>query len=180
MRAVLLSAIVTLVAAAPAAATSAPDVFVLAAYGDATTTCAVTLETEQWTTWGSEGDGWPTYRFTGRTDCTAPVQQSGEAWLTNDDPSLVAYAWPCELFGPSCESTGSAGGYQTPYADHPPGPVKYHVRLRAPLGQGWATAPDACSGVGTDNLDCTFTSSLAHVHSFQLELPRICNRARCR
>src|SRR5687768_2960039 len=149
IRALLAAATVALLAPAPASALQ--HKIPIVAYGEGTTTCIVTVNSVHRLLYGGE----QRYDFHGRTECDAAVEQSGQAWLNHRTPSLVVTAPLCSGFRAACESRGSAQGED--YAIRT-GPASYRVTLRAPLGQGWVTAPTDCSGVGTDNLTCTFDS----------------------
>jgi len=107
---------------------------------------------------GTEGDA-ATYDYSGETDCSVPVQQTGQATLGPSTGGL------CSALTTTCHSGGGWEGEPNP------GLVYYHVTLVAPFGQGWALPAvavgaawkvpppaDACSGVGSDHLDCTFTA----------------------
>ena len=90
----------------------------------------------------------------GRTACSVPVQQSGQAWLPRTFSSTPDYAPPCSTFGKTCESAWffiEGGDYDVQREM-----VHYDVALLAPRGQGWVGAPDECFGVGSDNLTCNF------------------------
>jgi hypothetical protein len=82
--------------------------------------------------------------------CDQPVAQTGQAWLPHDwDP---VYGGLCSgSFTKTCSSGGSAQGE---YHE----PAHYRVTLTAPFEQVWIAAPDKCSGVGTETIDCTFTA----------------------
>ena len=146
MRCALLLAVALLVAAPPAAR-AGTEVFV--AYGTGVTACQITIGKSQ------EGplDGPDQTEFYGRTDCTEPVQQTGRAMVPAGigDPAALDGGL-CSSFSTDCYS----GGFQYdngPYDE----PMQYTISLVAPLGQGWIGAPTNCSGIGTDNLRCTFT-----------------------
>ena len=149
IRALLVAAAVALLAPAPASALQ--HKIALVAYGEGTTTCVVTTNKVLKAFWGGE----TRYEFFGRTECSVPVQQSGQAQLAHDDPSLVEVAPLCSAFTARCESRDYVQGVE--YQNGTRG-MTYRVTLRAPHGQGWLTAPQTCSGVGSDNLTCTFTN----------------------
>ena len=121
--------------------TTSTQRYVLVAYGMGTpTTCTITVE--KFDMWFKDY-----FEFFGKTDCSVPVQQSGQAWMGG--MSMEEYGWPCSGFTASCSSGGSAqGNYNRVY---------YHVTLIAPYGQGWVAHPEQCSGAGSDNLECTFS-----------------------
>ena len=146
LRVVLLATALSLVAAAPAGA----ERVVLAAYGTgAPTTCVVTVNATDH--WGQQNAA------DGATTCSAAIEQSGQVrghvpgWSTGE---------LCSGFRAECTSDSmwhdydeeDAGVSDTPHAT-------YEIALRAPLGQGWVAPAEHCSGAGTDNLRCTFTSS---------------------
>lgn len=146
VRSLLAAAAVALLAPAPASALQ--NKITLVAYGEGTTTCVVTANTAHRMFWGGE----QRYDFLGRTECSVPVEQSGQAWLAG---ALPEYGPLCSGFRTTCSSSGWVQGEE--YAQGVDG-VRYRVHLIAPHGQGWLAAPDNCSGVGSDNLTCTFTS----------------------
>lgn len=66
---------------------------------------------------------------------------------------------PGDLVGELCNADSTdcySGGSQYDRGEYD-APMRYTIHLTAPLGQGWIGAPLNCSGVGTDNLKCTFT-----------------------
>jgi hypothetical protein len=147
-RALILGGAVVLLAAAPAHAGRA----VLVAYGTGTTTCTVTVTKTDW--------AFSTYyNFSGHTECSVPVQQTGVATFADTSGGL------CSGLRTTCDSEGGWEGEPNP------GFVHYHVTLIAPFGQGWMLSPYSvtpafgipypqatCSGIGSDHLDCTFTA----------------------
>ena len=146
-KAILAAAAVALLAPAPASALQ--NKIVLVAYGEGTTTCTVTANTAHRMFWGGE----QRYDFMGRTECSVPLEQTGQATLST--AVGTASGALCSGFRATCSSSGDVQGEE--YAQGV-GSVRYRVTLRAPLGQGWLNAPESCAGVGTDNLTCTFTS----------------------
>lgn len=112
---------------------------VLVAYGEGTTTCTVKVSRSL------RAGTLDTWDFEGATDCSVPLPQTAQAWMTGES---TVFGPLCSGVRASCRSAGSAvGDYRG---------VGYHVTLVAPLGQGWIASPAECSGAGTDNLDCTF------------------------
>lgn len=149
VRALLAAATVALLAPSPASALQHKVPVV--AYGQGTTKCTITVNSVHREFWGGE----QRYDFFGRTECDAAVEQSGQAWLNHDNPSLVATAPLCSGFRAACESRGFVQGEDYAIGT---GPASYRITMIAPRGQGWVTAPNDCEGVGSDNLTCTFTS----------------------
>ncbi len=141
MRALLAAGLAALALAAPA---GAAENVVLTAYGEGDpAVCIVSVKKHEWFV-----SDWIIIR--GKTDCNRPVQQSGEAWLDSEDGYYTLRAPLCSGLRADCVS-GTDDTYPWEV-----GPAYYRVQIIAPLGQGWAAAPDACSGAGTDNLRCTF------------------------
>ena len=135
---------------APASAEQrARDIIPVVAYGEGTTTCTVTIE--HTATLVTMPDIPPSYDVHGYTQCDRAVQQTARVSHAEAlrDP---VYGALCSAFATSCSSSVSGYGFA--------GVVTYKVTLRAPAGQGWITAPGECSGVGTDNLQCSFTGRL--------------------
>lgn len=141
----LITAGLSLVASAPAAADGATAV----AYGTGVTSCSISLSASK----ALINIGGIRYRYEGVTDCSVAIEQSGQATLYAGS-SVVDQGPLCSGFLARCSSSGSYLSVGLD-ADH----ATYVVRLIAPLGQGWLTASDQCSGAGTDNLRCTFTDS---------------------
>ena len=113
--------------------------FVLTAYGEGVTTCQVGAVMNFTAAEGRHFSGW--------TECSAPVEQTGRAsWFGAGVPTVTGPL--CSTFGTYCTSSGNADDR---YTD-----LRYRVTLVAPRGQGWAASPEQCSGAGTDQLDCTF------------------------
>ena len=154
-----LAAAAALVAAQPAAAmhfdpqfavpaTAVQEVFV--AYGTGATACDITVAKRTGWTDPTDLNKYGTM-IRGVTDCSAPVAQTGHATV----PASGSYP---ALDGGLCSATRtvcSSGGTWMNILHNQP--VTYRMSLRAPVGQGWIGAPTNCSGIGTDNLNCTFT-----------------------
>jgi len=134
-----------LVASAPASA----ETFI--AYGTGLTRCDINLAKSQ------RGPLLPQWHYYGKTDCTVPITQTGEAILPG-----AAYGGMCSTFATHCFSGDPPenDGYGWIEGFAPSSTLHYYVTLRAPDGQGWLGAPLFCSGVGTDNLQCDFTSTV--------------------
>ncbi len=110
----------------------------VASYGTGETTCTISARMNA---------AGPDYRdFEGITDCSRDVQQSAQAWVVGASGSAAAPS--CSGWQALCRSAGWAYGS---YSD-----VHYQISITAPNGEGWVAAPSECSGVGTDNLKCTF------------------------
>lgn len=137
---------VVLATASPAAAET--QVFV--AYGEGTTACTIRVDK------AVRGIVQTTHvYFHGETECNVPVEQYAQASIEGSGGDADAVGSACSAFTTTCSSGSWAlgdGGWSKP--------VRYRVKLRAPLGQGWVSSPAACSGVGTDNLDCVFEALL--------------------
>lgn len=131
--------------ALPASASAGTSV-VVAAGTSGKTQCNITVKKSQPLIyiWG-DGD---IYDFSGTTDCTASVQQTGQASLPG---SPTEFGPLCSGFRTTCSSSGTAQGSYT-------APAEYHVTLTAPAAQIWLGSPTQCTGVGTATLDCTFTA----------------------
>jgi hypothetical protein len=150
MRIMLVTLALSLVLTAPAEARR----IVLAAYGEGATTCTITL-------FQAHKPFSPKWDIGGRTECSAPLQQTGEAWLPDDWDSYREYGALCSGFRTACES----GLYFFEGSSSSWGQVHYQVSLTAPRGQGWGYAPvEECSGVGTDILRCTFVADATTTH----------------
>jgi hypothetical protein len=155
-RRVVLTALsaLALLAAEPAAA--APEKNVLQSVGGlGRVTCVVTLNKEHKMFWGGE----QRYNFVGRTECDAPVQQTGQAWLTNPVAALWAYGPACSGWRTTCESSGHVQGEE--YAESRPGPMEYRVTLEAPEGHTWIALPGECTGATTTHVECTFSGTVS-------------------
>ena len=149
MRAKLVLALALVAVAVPAAPAAAAGTRVVA-YGTGVTSCSISLSATK----ALINLGGIRYRFEGVTDCSASIQQTGQATLYGSGGSMIEQGAPCSGFVARCSSSGSYLSVgQEP--DH----ATYVVSLRAPLGQGWVSTSDQCSGAGTDNLRCTFTDS---------------------
>jgi hypothetical protein len=145
-------AVLTAVAALAAAAPAGAEVVAAVAYGTGVTSCSFSVsESRQLLNIGGIS-----YRYQGETDCSAAVQQSGQATLYSSISELDS-APLCSGFQKTCQSAGDYLDVSGPEPDH----ATYEVTLIAPFGQGWVTAPDRCSGVGSDRLSCTFKSTLS-------------------
>ena len=146
-RALLLAILVALALPGSASALIYSNTYnVVAGYGEGATTCTITTSIYD----RPFSDHW---EWNASTSCSVAIQQFGEAWWEGEDN--VGYPWSfyggsCTAFATSCRVDGDAQG------EYQGGDVRYHVRLRAPNGQGWLTTPGPCSGVGTDNLECWF------------------------
>ena len=154
-----LAAALCLVAAQPAAAmhmdptimvpaTAVQEVFV--AYGTGATTCQITVAKKTGWLYATDLDAYGTM-IKGVTDCSSPVAQTGHATVPASGSIPAIDGGLCSTTSAVCTSARTLGSYMNPQ------PVTYRMSLRAPLGQGWIGAPTNCSGVGTDNLSCTFT-----------------------
>lgn len=151
---ITLAAAGTLLAATPAPpAEAATAVFV--AYGEGTTAC--TIEVHKYADDGGIWTGGEDQTmFHGKTDCNAPVEQTGHAVVPKqgfDDNALDGGL--CSGKRVACFSGDD--GWGIGWGVYNSNPVTYRVSLRAPLGQGWLGAPTHCTGVGTDNLKCEFS-----------------------
>ena len=131
-----------------AQAAEATQVFV--AYGEGLTRCTIKVKKR-----GMKPGmgGVRETEFEGRTDCSVPIEQSGHAIVPKGSESYDLDGGLCEGLRATCVSGGYQRNQGTWSAD-----MIYTVKLRAPLGQGWLGAPEPCTGVGTDNLQCTFTA----------------------
>ncbi len=134
--AVALALCALLASAAPAAAEKEIR---LVAYGEGTTVCTVKIHREVIRLFDRN------YSFRGSTECPVAVQQTAQAF---GGPEVGSY---CARFATTCGSSGT-----TEYSG-----VDYDISIVAPLGQGWLPPfPDGvCSGIGTDNLRCSFHAS---------------------
>ncbi len=144
LAAVAVLAALALPASAPASWLVTTDYEVALAGGEGRTTCLISKNISDYPF--SDWWGWEA-----TTDCDVPVQMFTEAWW-HGGTRLVweQYSGPCDGVRDLCElGGGDQGEFQG-------GSVRHHVKLRAPLGQGWFRAPTGCSGVGTDNLECWF------------------------
>ena len=143
-----------LLGASPAhAATYAPtpgvtEVFV--AYGTGVTRCDITLKKRTGEDLMTSAYG---TAYSGKTDCTAPVNQTARARVAADGSVPALDGGLCSQLARTCTSGGNLNGMLNRQ------PLSYRITLRAPDGQGWVGAPAFCSGVGTDNLVCTFTAN---------------------
>ena len=139
-------AVVVLALAVAATPASAYQVRVIAAGGSAATTCEFD--------WGIALLSFtPFTTVDGRTTCTAAVQQTAQVSGTDNVFNTTEYGYVCSRFSTTCQSSVDMDEY--------PQVIRYHVKVIAPLGQGWVAVPDECSGAGTDNLTCTFERSSA-------------------
>jgi hypothetical protein len=144
LRIALLTIGLALLATAPASAATA----VFAAYGTGTTTCRVTVTKEEGRNLWTGGEHATNYH--GNTDCDRAIQQTGQAWVPNS-PLMGEL---CSGVRASCHSGEDLWGGVETWRD----PTHYRVNLIAPHGQGWLAVPEGCSGVGSDNVTCVFTS----------------------
>ena len=144
-KSLLAAFVLTLFAAAPAAA----DSYVIASYGTGMTKCQfkVTLTRPLIVMWGSD-ENWD---FKGTTTCDKPVQQTGQAFAVGGESWDSAPPGSlCSQLSTTCVSSGDASGRSFDHAE-------YKVKLIAPPGEGWHyVAYPYCQGSGTDNLTCTF------------------------
>ena len=142
IRTLMLAAVLAL--AAPGAAFAGSSVLV--ATGGGKTTCTITVKKSQplIVIWGSTD----VYDFSGRTECSANVQQTGQASLPG---SPTEYGSLCSGLQMICTSSGRAEGSYS-------APAEYHVTIQAPPAQVWLASPTECTGVGSDIVTCTFTS----------------------
>jgi hypothetical protein len=130
--------------ALPASASAGTSVLV--AWGGGKTQCNITVKKSQplIVIWGSTN----VYDVTGTTDCSANVEQTGQASLPG---SPTEFGNLCSGLRMTCSSSAHGEGFYT-------APAEYHVTLTAPPAQIWLGSPTECTGVNTDRLDCTFTS----------------------
>ncbi len=143
-RTLLVAAAAALGLAAPAAA----ETVELVAYGEGVTTCLVRVTATD--EWGQSNAA------DGTTTCSTAIEQSGQ--VRGHVPG-VSTGSLCSGLRTACESYASWHDYDEEDAGVGGTPeATYDVALRAPLGQGWVAPADRCSGVGTDNLRCTFTA----------------------
>lgn len=142
-----------LVAAAPAAAET--QAFV--AYGTGETVCTIEVSKLVYGPGLTSGGGGGELQLSGTTDCSEPVQQTGQVRMAASaaDPGLDGDY--CSGFVKSCFSAASEWGDDLIWEN----PAEYSIHLTAPSGQGWVGAPTDCTGVGTDNLSCVFTALVA-------------------
>ena len=114
---------------------------VFLAYGTGATVCHVTVTKRT----GQELYS-PSYgtKYSGRTQCTAPVVQTAQATVGSLTGAL------CSNTSTYCSSGGNAENVINTQ------PLRYRITLRAPGGQGWVGDPTFCSGIGTDNLTCEY------------------------
>jgi hypothetical protein len=145
--ALLMLALALALAAAAPSAHGATAVF--AAYGEGLTYCKITISKSHDEGFTTGGVG--KTDFYGRTECSVPVAQTGQATVPADanDPSLSGAF--CSGTVATCFSGANVREVSNSSA------MTYTLSLRAPLGQGWVGAPTNCSGVGTDNLRCAFS-----------------------
>lgn len=140
----------TIVALSLVAAASAPaETFI--AYGTGLTRCDINL------TKGTRGPLLPQWHYYGKTDCTVPIAQTGLAVIPGSASGSLCSAFATHCFSgdpPENDGYGWMEGFP------PSETLHYYVTLRAPNGQGWLGAPFFCTGVGTDNLQCDFTSTV--------------------
>ena len=122
----------------------------LVAAGEGTTTCQVSSHVY-------DRPFSDHFEWHATTDCEVPVEHVvTEAWFHGGEGGFNPfsfYSGPCSGVRTGCVLGGSEQG------EFQSGSVRHHIRLRAPLGQGWVVAPvESCSGIGTDLLDCTLGS----------------------
>ena len=118
----------------PDAEAASTRTFAVAAYGESTTSCTITLDK------GARS-------FRGATSCSRSLAQTAQA-STSGGASVTGAL--CSGTRSSCSSSGTTTSAYTT--------LSYHVTLQAPAGQGWVAPPTECSGAGTDRLDCTFAA----------------------
>ena len=80
-------------------------------------------------------------RAEGSVDCSAAVQHNHQLRAGSDLGNLCS--------GVMLACTSSVSSDWDSYT--------YDVQVIAPRGQGWLTGPTSCSGIGTDNLRCSFS-----------------------
>ena len=93
-----------------------------------------------------------TWEWHAMVECDVALSMSNEAWWRGGEGGWS----PWDFYGGSCSGVrtvcSSGGEAQGEYQG---GRIDHHIRLRAPLGQGWVAAPSPdCAGIGTDVLDC--------------------------
>lgn len=96
LRVALVAAALTLTAAAPAEAAR------VVAHGTGVTTCSIDLSASQ----ALINIGGIRYRYEGVTDCSAPIEQSGQATLYSGE-SVIEEGALCSGFLARCSSSGS-------------------------------------------------------------------------
>ena len=131
----------------PQPASAATEVF--AAYGEGTTVCRIEISKRHDYGFLSGGEGFT--NFYGRTDCTAPVDQTAHAVVPLDGSEPALDGGTCTGIKATCFSGQDAWGVANDQ------PMTFTLSLRAPRGQGWVGSPAHCTGVGTDNLRCEFS-----------------------
>lgn len=77
----------------------------------------------------------------GTVDCSAPVQQNSQINAGGDAGNVCS--------GVMARCTSSVSSDWDSYT--------WDVQVIAPRGQGWLVGPSSCSGIGTDNLRCSFS-----------------------
>jgi hypothetical protein len=108
-----------------------------------TLTCATALHNHRYT-------GSTYYKISGSTTCGGAIQQSCALTLPNDyAPYTVSLS--DSVFDSTCSLSSGAEGENW-------GSLIYRTVVHAPTGMKWIGVPTQCSGVGTDTLDCTFTT----------------------
>jgi hypothetical protein len=152
MQRLAIAAVTSLVLALAVAQPAAGETEAFVAYGEGDTVCTIWVSKQLSEYAGSQSAA----IASGRTECNVPVEQSVVAWMDASESNEAAEAGECSGFTTSCESwTWVTGGPVWPQ------PAQTRVHLTAPLGQGWVGVPTNCSGVGTDNLTCTFQAYAA-------------------
>ena len=139
--------------ATPAAANGyfgAPETQIFTAYGTGNTLCTIQVRK-----WVDQSGG--TF-VDGETGCNAALQQTVQA-------SMQAGGGEPAADGPVCSRVGTTCYSDAAIADEEDwiGRGQIHVKLIAPNGQGWVGSPKDCTGIGTDNLTCTFQAYAAWV-----------------
>ena len=122
---------------------------VFVAYGEGLTHCRI--ETVRHTQRALIGFSRQEQTFSGKTDCSVPIEQSVHAVIPSAAFADAIDGGVCSAVATSCFSGQSS--VKSPNGN----PMTLTLYLRAPLGEGWLGAPTGCSGVGTDNLRCEFT-----------------------
>src|SRR5688572_27268621 len=120
------------------------------AYGQGVASCTIYIEK----TFKSRfyfGGAYEQVGFSGSTSCSAPIQQSGHAFIPGD---ALLDGGLCSGFTTSCSSGADFDRYEGNAGE---GAMQYHVTLIASREQSWFGAPVACEGVGSHRLDCVFS-----------------------
>lgn len=125
---------------------------VFAAYGTGNTACLI--EVQKYTfAWGE-----PEARAVveGHSECNVALEQQMVAAMEGRDGGADELGSPCADVTTQCDSSAAVDA-----ASDWVGRGQIRIKLRAPDGQGWVGSPKDCSGIGTDNLTCTFQAYVA-------------------